>query len=83
MKEKFEKLKGEITFYFKDEEDYNNFKLKKFNELPDNINYEIKSDMPADNLPVFRVTDDNNEVVFESKGYQIGLAEQILRCFPT
>ena len=83
LKEKFEKLKGEITFYFKDEEDYSNFKLKKFNELPDNINYEIKSDMPADNLPVFRVTDDNNEVVFESKGYQIGLAEQILRCFPT
>lgn len=83
LKEKFEKLKGEITFYFKNEEDYRNFKLKKFNELPDNINFEIKSDIPADNLPVFRVINDADEVVFESKGYQIGLAEQILRCFPT
>ena len=83
LKEEFEKCGGEIKFYFKDEERFDNFNLKKFNELPENIVFEIDSDMHEKILPVFRVVDDNNEVVFEAKGYQIGLAEQILRCFPT
>ena len=83
LKDKFENCGGEMKFYFKDEESFNNFKLKNFNELPQNIVFEIDGDMQEDNLPVFRVVNDNNEIVFEAKGYQIGLAEQILRYFPT
>ena len=83
LKDKFEKCGGEMKFYFKDEESFNNFKLKNFNELPKNVVFEIDGDMQEDNLPVFKVVNDNNEIVFEAKGYQIGLAEQILRYFPT
>ena len=83
LKDKFEKCGGEITFYFKDEESLNNFKLKNFNDLPYNIVFEIDGDTHEDNLPVFRVINVNNEIMFETKGYQIGLAEQILRHFPT
>ena len=83
LKDEFEKWGGEITFYFKDEESLNNFKLKNFNELPQNVVYEINGDMPLDNLPVIRVVEENGNLVFESKGYTIGLGEQILRHFPT
>ena len=83
LKDKFEKYGGEITFYFKDEESLNNFKLKNFNELPQNIVYGIKEDIPSENLPVFMILNEKDEVVFEAKGYQIGLGEQILRHFPT
>ena len=83
LKDEFEKCGDEITFYFKDEGSLNNFKLKNFNELPQNIVFEINDDKPEDNLPVFRVVNDNNEIMFEAKGYQIGLGEQILRYFPT
>ena len=83
LKDKFEKCGDEIKFYFKDEENLKNFKLKNFNELPQNIVFEINGDMPSDNLPVIRVIDNNNEIIFETKGYQIGLAEQILHYFPT
>ena len=83
LKDKFEKCGGEITFYFKDEECLNNFKLKNFNELPKNIVYRIKEDIPTENLPVFMILNEKDEVVFEAKGYQIGLGEQILRHFPT
>ena len=72
-----------MKLYFKDEESFNNFKSKNFNELPKNIVFDIDGDMQEDNLPVFRVVKDNDEIVFEAKGYQIGLAEQILRYFPT
>ena len=82
LKDKFERC-GEIIFYFKDEASLNNFKLKKFNELPNNIVFEIDDEMPSDNLPIIRVIDDNDNVLFESQGYKIGLAEQILRYFPT
>ena len=83
LKDGFEKCGDEIIFYFKDEDNLNSFKLKNFNELPTNIVFEINDDMLEDNFPVFRVVNDNNEIVFETKGYQIGLAEQILRYFPT
>ena len=83
LKDKFEKCGGEIIFIFKDEESLNNFKLKNFNDLPHNIVFEIDGDMHEDNLPVFRVINANNEIMFETKGYQIGLAEQVLRHFPT
>ena len=78
LKDKFDKCGGEITFYFKDEESLNNFKLKNFNELPRNIVYKIKEDIPTENLPVFMILNDEDEMVFEAKGYQIGLGEQLI-----
>ena len=78
LKEEFEKWGGEMQFFFKNEEDFNNFKLKKFSELPNNIVFEKKEDVPTENLPVFMILDDNDKIVFEAKGYQIGLGEQLL-----
>ena len=78
LKEEFEKWGGEMTLVFKDEETLENFKLKKFNELPNNVVFEIKKDIPTANLPVFMILNDKDEIVFETKGYQIGLGEQLL-----
>ena len=78
LKEKFEKWNGKMTFFFKDEEDFKNFKLKKFNELPKNIVFEINKDIPTENLPVFMILNEKDDVIFEAKGYQIGLGEQLL-----
>ena len=83
LKDEFEKCGDEITYYFKDDESLNNFKLKNFNELPQNIVFEINDNIPSDNLPIIRIVNEDGDVVFESKGYQIGLGEQILRYFPT
>jgi len=82
LKEKFEKWNGNMTFIFKSEEDYNNFKLKKFNELPQNIEFQVNSDadfVSIATLPCFSVLNSQNEVVFEKQGYSIGLGEQLLR----
>lgn len=82
LKKEFEKWDGEIDFLFKNEDDFNNFKLKKFNELPHNICFEIKSGTIFDsinNLPCFQILNSENEVIFEKSGYQIGLGEQLLR----
>ena len=78
LKEKFEQWNGKMTFLFKDKESLDNFKLKKFNELPDNVVLEINKDIPTDNLPVFMILNEKDEVIFEAKGYQIGLGEQLL-----
>ena len=82
LKEEFEEWGGEIAFFFKNEDDFNNFKVKKFNELPQNICFEINSGTVFDtinNLPCFQILNSENEVVFEKYGYQIGLGEQILK----
>ena len=81
LKKEFEKWGGEIVFFFKNEEDLNNFKLKKFNELPQNVELKISSGMVFDtinNLPCFQILNSENEIVFEKYGYQIGLGEQLL-----
>ena len=81
LKKEFEKWGGEIVFFFKNEEDLNSFKLKKFNELPQNVELIISSGMVFDtinNLPCFQIMNSENEIVFEKYGYQIGLGEQLL-----
>jgi len=82
LKDEFEKWNGKITFIFKYEEDFKNFKLKKFNNLPKNIDFEINSGTVFDtinNLPCFQILNSENEVIFEKQGYTIGLGEQLLR----
>lgn len=78
FKEKFEKWGGSIEFVFQNENDFNNFKLKSFKDLPDNIIYKVETHQKK-TLPVFVVLNEKNEVVFEKSGYTIGLGEQILR----
>ena len=82
LKDKFEKCGGEITFYFKDEESLNSFKLKNFNELPQNIEFVVDSGTIFDTLnylPCFQILDSENKVIFEKSGYQIGLGDQLLQ----
>ena len=82
LKDRFEKWNGKMTFIFQDEENLNNFKLKKFNELPKNIDFEVNSGTIFDTinyLPCFQVLDSDNKVIFEKQGYTIGLGEQLLR----
>ena len=78
LKDEFEKWGGEIVFYFKDENDFSNFKSKKFNNLPKYIVHDINGNIPLENLPVFMILNDEDAKVFEAKGYQIGLGEQML-----
>ena len=79
LKNEFEKWGGEMTFIFKDAESLKNFKLKKFNNLPNNVVFEMNKEIPTENLPVFMILDDKNDKVFEAKGYQIGLGDQLLQ----
>ncbi len=78
LKDEFEEWGGEIVFYFKDENDFSNFKSKKFNNLPKYIVHDINENIPSENLPVFMILNDEDAKVFEAKGYQIGLGEQLL-----
>ena len=78
LKDEFEKWGGEIVFYFKDENDFSNFKSKKFNNLPKYIVHDINENIPSENLPVFMILNEKDAKVFEAKGYQIGLGEQLL-----
>ncbi len=78
LKDEFEKWGGEIVFYFKDENDFSNFKSKKFNNLPKYIVHDINENIPSENLPVFMILNEKDVKVFEAKGYQIGLGEQLL-----
>lgn len=85
LKKEFEKKCETMTFIFNNEEDLRNFKLKNFNELPENIDFLIDSDAFWKNtqntkaLPCFKILNSENEVVFEKSGYIIGLGEQLLK----
>ena len=77
LKSDFEKWGGSIEFVFRGESDFNNFKSKKFNELPDNIVMKIDGGVESVNLPLFTIVDENDEIVYSSQGYKIGLGEQM------
>ena len=82
LKEEFEKWGGEMLFFFKNEEDFNSFKLKNFNNLPDNIIFVIDFGTIFDTinyLPCFQILDSENNVIFEKQGYTIGLGDQLLK----
>lgn len=81
LKDRFNNLGGNMTFFFQNEDDFKNFKLKNFNDLPQNIVFEINQDIPTTNLPIFLIFNEKDAVIFESKGYTIGLGEQLLRHF--
>ena len=86
----FEKSGVPLVLLFGDQDNYDKFKLKNFNELPSNVTYgfftqeimdEITGNLHLDkaNLPIFIIANNNSEVVFAKQGYTIGLGEQMLK----
>ena len=79
-----------MIFVFSSEEEYDKFKLKSFNELPDGIFYGLDDGSIRDEIvdclhlntdirPIFLIGNANSEVVFIKQGYTIGLGEQLLK----
>lgn len=82
LKDEFEKWGGSMEFIFRDENDFNNFNLKNFNALPNNINFKVSPGTIFDAinyLPCFKVLNSDSEVILEKQGYTIGLGEQLLK----
>lgn len=80
----------QMFFIFNNTDDYGKFKMKNFNELPSNITYglnnqQMQNEIMASmhllngNLPIFIIANSNNQIVFISQGYTIGLGEQLIK----
>ena len=87
----FEKSGIPMLFLFDSETTLEKFKLRNFNQLPDNIRFGLFDDsllqkvinnLHIDNptYPIFIIANANqHNVVFLSQGYTIGLGEQLLK----
>ena len=86
----FEDSNLPMIFIFSSKEDYDKFKLKNFNDLPEGIVYGLDNGMIRDEIvdglhlntesrPIFLIANANSEVVFMKQGYTIGLGEQMLK----
>ena len=90
VKDNLDKWGRSFVFLFQNEEQKKNFELKNFQNLPDNVTFGIEDGsmlneivkgmrLQSDNLPIFIVANTQNEVVFISQGYTIGLGEQLVK----
>ena len=90
FRKEFEDSNLPLIFIFSDKEEYSKFKLKNFNELPNDIVYGLDDGSILDDLvgslhlnhdsrPIFIIANANSEVVFVKQGYTIGLGEQLLK----
>ena len=79
-----------FVFLFQNEEHKRNFELKNFQGLPNNLTFgledgtmlkEVVANMrlQSNSLPIFIVANTQNEIVFISQGYTIGLGEQLTK----
>ena len=86
----FEDSNLPMIFIFSSKEDYDKFKLKNFNKLPEGIVYGLDEGnireeivdglyLNTDIRPIFIIANANSEVVFMKQGYTIGLGEQMLK----
>ena len=86
----FEDSNLPVIFIFNNKEEYNKFKLKNFEELPNGITYGIDNGaidneilecmhLNPEQRPIFIIANSNSEVVFMKQGYTIGLGEQMLK----
>ena len=81
-----------LFFLFENKQEYDKFQLKSFTPLPETVtmgysdakmkekiinNLSIK----GNSLPIFVIVNANNDAVFASEGYTIGLASQLLKTF--
>ena len=90
VKDQLDKWGRSFVFLFQNEEHKRNFELKNFQGLPENLTYGIEDGtmlseivanmrLQSDNLPIFIVANTQNEIVFISQGYTIGLGEQLMK----
>ena len=79
-----------FVFLFQNEEHKKNFEKKNFQGLPENTTFGIEDGsmlkeivanmrLQNNNLPIFIVANTQNEIVFISQGYTIGLGEQLMK----
>ena len=90
VKDQLDKWGRSFVFLFQNEEHKKNFELKNFQGLPENLTFgledgtmlkEVVANMRLqnNNLPIFIVANTQNEIVFISQGYTIGLGEQLTK----
>ena len=90
VKDQLDKWGRSFVFLFQNEEHKKNFEKKNFQGLPENHTFGIEDGtmlkeivanmrLQSDNLPIFIVANTQNEIVFISQGYTIGLGEQLMK----
>ena len=90
VKEQLDKWGRSFVFLFQNEEHKKNFEKKNFQGLPSNLTFGIEDGkmlkeivanmrLQNNNLPIFIVANTQNEIVFISQGYTIGLGEQLMK----
>ena len=90
VKDQLDKWGRSFVFLFQNEEHKKNFEKKNFQGLPENLTFGIEDGtmlkeivanmrLQSDNLPIFIVANTQNEIVFISQGYTIGLGEQLMK----
>lgn len=91
LKKQFEKWGRKLVFLFPSESERQRFHASEFPNLPSTVTYgidqngavqkQIMENMKLDKatLPIFIIADTFNHVVFLSKGYTIGLGEQLMK----
>lgn len=90
LKDKFEEWGGKMVFSFSNKKYHDGFMMKNFKDIPSNVVYAYDEDnlfekavkgmkLNDKDLPVFIIANDNDEVVFVSQGYTIGLGEQLVK----
>lgn len=90
VKDQLDKWGRSFVFLFQNEEHKRNFELKNFQGLPENLTYGIEDGtmlneivanmrLQSNSLPIFIVANTQNEIVFISQGYTIGLGEQLTK----
>ncbi|MBE6336601.1 MAG: transglutaminase domain-containing protein [Lentimicrobiaceae bacterium] len=90
VKEELDKWGRSFIFLFQNEEHKKNFELKNFQGLPQNTTFGIEDGsmlneivkgmrLQNKNLPIFIIANTQNEIVFISQGYTIGLGEQLTK----
>lgn len=90
VKDQLDKWGRGFVFLFQNEEHRKNFEKKNFKGLPENTTFGIEDGtmlkeivanmrLQNNNLPIFIVANTQNEIVFISQGYTIGLGEQLMK----
>ena len=90
VKNQLDKWGRSFVFLFQNEEHKKNFEKKNFQGLPENHTFGIEDGtmlneivanmrLQSNSLPIFIVANTQNEIVFISQGYTIGLGEQLMK----
>ncbi len=93
FRDSFEAKGIPMFFIFRNDDEYEKFLLKDFQDLPNTITPYIDEEgalwkefvenleLKELTLPIFVIVNDKNEVIFIKQGYSIGLGEQLLKYF--